>query len=58
MWWRMTKTIIISWFVGVVCGAIMIVALERNQATPTVSAGNQSAPQTTGSAAPADSRTQ
>jgi hypothetical protein len=53
----MTKTIIISWFIGVVCGALMIVALERNQTTPVVSAGNQPTPQTTGSGAPADSKT-
>jgi hypothetical protein len=58
MWWRMTKTIIISWFIGVVCGAVMIVAIERNQTAPTIDAGNQSASQTTGSGASADSKTQ
>ena len=58
MWWRMTKTIIISWFIGVICGAVMIVALERNHGTPTVDAGNNPAPQTTGSGSSADSKTQ
>ena len=58
MWWRMTKTIIISWFIGVVCGAVMIVAIERNHTAPTVDAGNQLAPQTTGSGASTDSKTQ
>lgn len=58
MWWRMTKTIIISWFIGVVCGAVMIVAIERNQTAPTVNAGNQSASETTGSGASVDSKTQ
>jgi hypothetical protein len=54
----MTKTIIISWFIGVVCGAVMIVAIERNHTAPTVDAGNQSAPQTAGSGASADNKTQ
>jgi hypothetical protein len=54
----MTKTIIISWFIGVVCGAVMIVAIEPNHTASTVDAGNQSVPQTTGSGASEDSKTQ
>jgi hypothetical protein len=29
MWWRMTKTICISWFVGVICGVGMILVLQQ-----------------------------
>ena len=50
MWWRLTKAIIISWLVGVVCGVGMVIVLQReDRVPPTVSAGNQQAiPQTTG----------
>jgi hypothetical protein len=50
MWWRMTKTIIISWVLGAVCGALMILALQRDQ-TPTAGmhAGSEPPSQTIGS---------
>jgi hypothetical protein len=42
MWWRLTKTIIVSWFIGVLCGAGLVVVLERqDRASPTVAAGDQ-----------------
>ena len=47
MWWRMTKTIIISWFVGVACGVGMVVVLQQENRMPaTESASSHS--QTTG----------
>jgi hypothetical protein len=49
MWWRITKTIIISWFVGVICGAGMVVVLQQqNPSPPAESVSTQSPPQTTG----------
>jgi hypothetical protein len=55
MWWRLTKAIIVSWVVGVACGALMIVALQQtNRAPPAATAGSQPA-QTTG-IAPGDAR--
>jgi hypothetical protein len=43
MWWRLTKASILSWLVGVLCGAVLVAALERqNQAPPTVAADDQS----------------
>jgi hypothetical protein len=51
MWWRTTKTIIISWFVGVICGVGMVVVLQQeNRAPPTESTSSQSPAQTTGMA--------
>jgi hypothetical protein len=49
MWWRLTKTIIISWLVGVVCGAGIVLVLQREDPIPpAASPGNRSAtPQTT-----------
>jgi hypothetical protein len=42
MWWRLTKTIIISWFIGVICGAGLVVLRERQDRTaPAVAAGDQ-----------------
>ena len=42
MWWRLTKVIILSWLVGVLCGAILVVVLERqDRAHPTVAADDQ-----------------
>ena len=39
MWWRLTKAIILSWFVGVLCGAVLVVVLQRQErASPTVAA--------------------
>jgi hypothetical protein len=47
MWWRLTKAIIVSWLVGVMCGAVAVAFLERrDRAAPAVSAGDQSAPPT------------
>jgi hypothetical protein len=48
--WRLTKAIIISWFVGVVCGVGMVIMLERQERIPSsTNAGTQSTPQTTAS---------
>jgi xanthine/CO dehydrogenase XdhC/CoxF family maturation factor len=42
MWWRLTKAIILSWFVGVLCGAVLVVVFERHdRAPPTVAADDQ-----------------
>jgi hypothetical protein len=42
MWWRLTKTIIVSWLIGVICGAVLVVVLERRDQTATpVAAGDQ-----------------
>jgi hypothetical protein len=49
MWWRTTKTIIISWIVGVVCGVLVILALQRDQTTTGVHAGSEPPSQTIGS---------
>jgi hypothetical protein len=47
--WRLTKAIIISWLVGVVCGVGTVIVLQREDRTPPVSsASNQMAPQTNG----------
>ena len=44
--WRLTKAIIVSWLVGVVCGAAMVIVLQRDDRTPpALSAGTQVAPQ-------------
>jgi hypothetical protein len=57
MWWRLTRAIIVSWLIGVMCGAVGVVLLEQQNRTepgvstaPAVSAGDQSAPQTSGTA--------
>jgi hypothetical protein len=57
MWWRLTKAIIVSWLVGVVCGAGMVIAVQnREPAPPAANASVQTAPPTTGVAtAPAAS---
>jgi hypothetical protein len=47
--WRLTKAIIISWLVGVVCGVGIVVVSQRTDRTPpALSASNQIAPQTNG----------
>jgi hypothetical protein len=49
--WRLTKAIIISWLVGVVCGVGMVIWLQREDRTPTPppsSASTQMAPQASG----------
>jgi hypothetical protein len=47
--WRLTKTIVISWLVGVVCGAgIVIVSQRADRTPPALSASNQIVPQTNG----------
>jgi CBS domain-containing protein len=49
--WRLTKAIIISWLVGVVCGVGIVIVSQRADRTPrALSAGNQIAPQTIGTA--------
>jgi hypothetical protein len=53
MWWRLTKTIIVSWLIGVICGAVLVVVLERRDQTATpVAAGDQTMPRPS-AAAPA-----
>jgi hypothetical protein len=55
MWWTLTKTIIISWFIGVICGEGMVVVLQQeNRIPPPATANSQTAPQTSGIAAPPD----
>jgi hypothetical protein len=47
----MTKTIIISWFVGLICGAGMVVVLQQENRMPIADGtGNQPPAQTTGMA--------
>jgi hypothetical protein len=49
--WRLTKAIMISWIVGVICGVGMVIVVQRGDRTqPASSAGNQMVPQTTGAA--------
>jgi hypothetical protein len=51
MWWRLTRAIIVSWLIGVMCGAVGVALLERqDQTAPAVSASDQTAPQTSGAA--------
>jgi hypothetical protein len=51
MWWRMTKTIIISWLVGVICGAGMVVVLQQEHRVPLAESTSSQLPaQTTGMA--------
>jgi hypothetical protein len=50
--WRLTKAIIISWLVGVVCGVGLVIMLQRENRIPPVSnASNQTSQQTNGTAA-------
>jgi hypothetical protein len=56
--WRMTKAIIVSWIVGVVCGVGMVLVIQSKPATPPVSnASIQTAPQTSGDAASSPDQT-
>jgi hypothetical protein len=58
--WRLTKAIIVSWLVGVVCGVGMVIVLHHDDRTPPVaSATSQHAtPQANGTApAPTDEAT-
>jgi hypothetical protein len=50
MWWRMTKTIIISWLVGVICGAAMAVVLQQENRMPATESASSHSPTTTGMA--------
>ncbi len=44
--WRMTKVIIISWLVGVVCGVgFILVQQSKDRASPNTSATSQTTPQ-------------
>ena len=59
MWWKLTKAIIVSWFVGVICGAGMVIVLQHEKPIPpAATAAGDTAPQTSGTAAPpaADTR--
>jgi hypothetical protein len=57
MWWRMTKTIIISWFVGLICGVGMVFVLQQENRAPLAeSPSSQSPAQTTGMAPDATTR--
>jgi hypothetical protein len=43
--WRLTKAIIVSWLVGVVCGAAMVIVSQHDdRAPPAVSASRQITP--------------
>ena len=45
--WRMTKVIIISWLVGVVCGVgFILVQQSKDRTSPNTSATSQTTPQT------------
>jgi hypothetical protein len=49
--WRRTKIIIISWLVGVACGAGIVVLLQRDDRIPPASSAvTQTTPQTSGAA--------
>ena len=55
--WRMTKAIIISWLVGVICGVGLVIVMQGvNRTSPLASTEHQPFPQSTG-AAPATSDT-
>ena len=44
--WRMTKVIIISWLVGVVCGVgFILVQQSKDRISPSTSATSQTTPQ-------------
>jgi hypothetical protein len=50
--WRLTKAIIISWLVGVVCGVGIVIVLQKDDKTlPASNASVQMAPHTSGAAA-------
>jgi hypothetical protein len=48
MWWRLTKTIIVSWLVGVGCGALMVVLVQEANRTPPATSAASDAPRTSG----------
>jgi hypothetical protein len=52
MWWRLTRAIIVSWLVGVACGALLVVVLQQQgeRTAPVASETDQHPAQTTGSA--------
>jgi hypothetical protein len=53
MWWRLTKTIIVSWIIGVLCGAVLIKVLEQqDQASPPTVAADDQAKSPPSNAAP------
>jgi hypothetical protein len=48
MWWKMTKTIFVSWFVGVICGVGIVIAVQQENRMPaSESAGSHLPAQTT-----------
>jgi hypothetical protein len=44
--WRLTKAIIISWLVGVVCGVGLVIVSQRADRPPPASSASNQAPQT------------
>jgi hypothetical protein len=51
--WRLTKAIIVSWLVGVMCGVGMVIILQRDgRAPPATNVSIQAPPQTSGVAPP------
>jgi hypothetical protein len=48
--WRLTKAIIISWLVGVICGVGIVIILQRADQPPLASGAGKDAPQTNGAA--------
>jgi hypothetical protein len=48
--WRLTKAIIISWLVGVICGVGIVIILQRADQPPLASSASKGAPQTNGAA--------
>jgi hypothetical protein len=46
--WRLTKAIIISWVVGVICGIGIVIILQRADQPAPASSASKNAPQTNG----------
>jgi hypothetical protein len=57
--WSLTKAIIVSWLVGVVCGVGMVIVLQHNDRTPPAASANIQylPPQTNGIAPVTDEAT-
>jgi hypothetical protein len=49
--WRLTKAIIISWLVGVICGVGIVIISQRADQSPPASSTSKNALQTNGVAA-------
>jgi hypothetical protein len=50
--WRLTKAIIVSWLVGVVCGVGMVFVLQHDRTPPVASANSLPVPPQTNETAP------